>query len=148
LTQRSEFQACYTRGRRFFSNRFIVFALPRTAPDLPLRSGAGVGKKTGTATRRNRVKRLLRELFRLFGDEIGPGMDVAVVPKRGIAVKELHLDNLSRELLPVLHRAAKHVARQHAQSDSGPQELSEPRKDDAHATAAGNAMPDKCPDTH
>lgn len=148
MTQRSEFQACYTRGRRFFSNRFIVFALPRPAPDLPLRSGAGVGKKTGTATRRNRVKRLVRELFRLFGAEIGPGMDVVVVPKRGIAVKELHLDNLSRELLPVLHRAAAHVARLHTEAKSDSRESPEPRDNDTRATGAGNAMPDKSPEAY
>ncbi len=90
----------------------------------------------------------MRELFRLFSAEIGPGMDVVVVPKRGIAVKDLHLDNLSRELLPVLHRAAKHVARLHAEAEPGSQESPEPRNDDTHAAAKGNAMPDKSPEAY
>ena len=111
MTQRSEFLACYSQGRRYFSNRFIVFALPNATPNSALRSGAGVGKKTGTATRRNRVKRLIREFFRQYGASIGPGLDVVVVPKRGIDVQALTFDNFSRELIPVLRRAVADIAR-------------------------------------
>ncbi len=75
-------------------------------------------------------------------------MDVVVVPKRGIVVKELHLDNLSRELLPVLHRAATHVTRMHARTGPGSPESPEPRPNGAHAATTGTAMPDKTLEAH
>ncbi len=96
---------CYEQGRRYFTKHFIVFVLPRPDGGLPSRLGTGVGKKIGKAVARNRVKRLIKEFFRLHQQSIGPGKDIVIVAKRGIVWKKLHLDLISDEMLPVLLRA-------------------------------------------
>ncbi len=119
LLRRPEFVACYDHGRRLISRSFIVFILPRPCADLPSRCGAGVGRKTGNAVRRNRVKRLIREFFRCNSAVLGPGWDLAVVPKRGIDIQALTLEKVTQELLPVLRKAAgSSVGQQRA---TGPQ---------------------------
>ena len=52
----------------------------RTLPVTPGRLGIAATKKFGGAVQRNRAKRLIREVFR--HNNIAPGFDVVVVPKR------------------------------------------------------------------
>lgn len=47
------------------------------------RLGLVVGKKHGNAVRRNRLKRLIREAFRLSQHELPPGIDLLCAPRTG-----------------------------------------------------------------
>jgi ribonuclease P protein component len=78
IRRRSEFQAVYERGVRLNGRYATVFVLPndRAAGRL----GIAATKKLGGAVQRNRAKRLIREVFRR--NNIAPGFDVVVVPKR------------------------------------------------------------------
>jgi len=48
------------------------------------RFGIVAGRKVGHAVRRNRIKRLLREVFRLNKKRFPAGYDIIVIVKRGI----------------------------------------------------------------
>lgn len=69
-------------GRRSSADRLlVVYAMPN---DLSwARLGLTVGRKHGMAVRRNRIKRLLREAFRLGLDELPQGYDFVCVPRVG-----------------------------------------------------------------
>lgn len=104
LVRRPEFLACYERGRRIHTKGFILFVLERPAPPAHWRVGLAVSRKTGNAVVRNRVKRLLREFFRLHGPEIPGGIDIVAVPKKHLDAAGLTLDILTRDLAPVISK--------------------------------------------
>lgn len=64
LGRREDFQRVFQGGRKTPGRSFIVWSVAREAPG-PARLGLSVSAKVGTAPRRNRLKRLTRETFRL-----------------------------------------------------------------------------------
>ncbi|TVQ61019.1 MAG: ribonuclease P protein component [Phycisphaerales bacterium] len=76
LTHAREFQAVYKAGVRKVRGPLIVFALPNGLPRARL--GLSVGRRVGNAVARNRVKRLVRDAFRLERHALPPGYDLVV----------------------------------------------------------------------
>ena len=68
----------YERGARVHGRYATLFVLPNQRPIGRL--GIAATKKLGGAVQRNRAKRLIREVFRR--NNIAPGFDVVVIPKR------------------------------------------------------------------
>ena len=60
--------------------------------------------------RRNRIKRLVREFFRLHQHDFVLSADIVVVPKRAICVDCMDLAQVSAELGPLMTKIASRVA--------------------------------------
>ena len=81
LRKRREFLAVQRSRYRYTTQHFIVYARHRGERDT--RIGITVSKKVGKAHQRNRVKRLVREAFRLNRCRLPKGLDVVLVAKKG-----------------------------------------------------------------
>ena len=97
VRRRAEFTVCYERGRRVHTAHFLLFLLPGGRS----RTGMAVSRKVGNAVTRNRIKRLLREFFRLHAGAL-PSGDVVAVAKRQAGEAGLDLASVTAELLPPL----------------------------------------------
>jgi ribonuclease P protein component len=71
-----EFSRIYRKGRHVNSRTVIMHYLKR--PGSELRVGIAVGKRLKGAVKRNRVKRLLRESFRLLKPGLCSGYDIVL----------------------------------------------------------------------
>ena len=98
ILDRKDFKRCYDRGRRLFSRNFVLFAAKRAESGLPWRLGYAVTKKTGNAVWRNRVKRLIREVFRLSRAAVPCGYDLVVVPKHCLNPRALSFKMVESEV--------------------------------------------------
>lgn len=105
LTSRAQFLEVYDKGRRVSSSSFVVFGLENACDGCRL--GITVTRKVGNAVRRNRIKRVLREIFRSHWDELSPPIDLVVNARESI----LRADSrtLEREFLSTFGRLARRM---------------------------------------
>ena len=97
LTARRQFLAVYETGQRVASGSFVLFGLPNDVGHCRL--GITVTRKAGGAVRRNRIKRLLREVFRRNRQALSPALDLVVNARPGIESRtyaELEAEFVSR----------------------------------------------------
>ena len=73
----AEFSAVYEARVRESRGPLTVYARPNDLPHPRL--GLSVSRKVGTAVRRNRIKRRVRESFRLLQHDLPQGYDLLVV---------------------------------------------------------------------
>jgi ribonuclease P protein component len=77
-----EFNRVYDGGSKKHSRGFVVFRLANNLEHPRL--GLSVSRKFGSAVRRNRIKRHIREAFRLgWRDWRLKGEDLIIIPKKG-----------------------------------------------------------------
>jgi ribonuclease P protein component len=108
LHRRSEFLRAQRGGIRIQTAHFVIYALT-TAPTGAVRLGVTVARRIGGAVVRNRVKRRVRECFRLTLREILPaGTNLVVIARAGAG--ELPWATLCDELIGAVRSAGQRLA--------------------------------------
>ncbi len=112
IRKKSEYQATRNAGKRVHTPHFIVNYLATDSSSL--RMGMAVGIRVGNSVKRNRVKRCLREFFRLNKPHIRAllcneeaGMDLVFIAKPG--AYSLSFDALSGELVAGIKKLARRL---------------------------------------
>ncbi|ADK17297.1 MULTISPECIES: ribonuclease P protein component [Clostridium] len=79
IKKNAEFRAVYRRGKSF-SNNLLVLYIYRNKKGIN-RLGISVSKKVGKSVIRNRIKRLIKENFRLNIEDIKVGYDLVFIAR-------------------------------------------------------------------
>lgn len=82
IHKRRDYLKIYEQGTREHTPNFTIITLE--SPSGTGRLGVTVTKKVGNAVKRNRIKRLLREYFRLNKSSLPPSRDMVIMAKKGI----------------------------------------------------------------
>jgi ribonuclease P protein component len=82
IRKRQDYLRIYEQGVRRHTQRFTIIICPNRSGIRRL--GMTVSKKAGNAVQRNRIKRLLREFFRLNKSRLPASQDIVIIAKRGI----------------------------------------------------------------
>ena len=77
IKKQADFQRLFQKGKRAFSSSLTLLYTP--APTM--RMGISIGKKHGKSVQRNRIKRLVREAFRLNQDKMQGTYSFIIIPK-------------------------------------------------------------------
>ena len=109
LRRPAEFRRVYERRRSASDSWLIVYGCENGLGFLRL--GLSVSRKMGPATRRNRLRRLYREAFRLTRHEMPAGLDLVLIPRTpevpSLGELQQSLPKLVRQIARKLAREAK-----------------------------------------
>ena len=100
ILKRNEFIQLSKSGRKLHNEYFIVLYAPGQCDRSRL--GITVTRKVGKAVRRNRIKRLIREYFRLNRHLLSGYWDIIVIAKKEAA--DLSSDKIFDSLCDVFER--------------------------------------------
>lgn len=113
LTLNREFEKVFHEGKVFKNNTVVLYVIPNNLQYSRL--GLVVSKKVGNAVRRNRAKRLLREVYRLNKRLLTSRVDMIAIPRHPFSseIKLSDIEDGFRALLLQINREfARTVSRQ------------------------------------
>lgn len=101
LRSKAEFSAVFDAKVSTLRGPLVMYALPNQLGHP--RMGIVIGRRVGTAVRRNRIKRLLREAFRLHQYDLPVGYDVIIVVRPHAPLILAEYQKLMTALMLKLH---------------------------------------------
>jgi ribonuclease P protein component len=101
LTRSEDFKRVRLTGKSYPHPLIVLIAQPNESPHV--RVGVTAGKTTGTAVRRNRAKRLLREAMRPLLSSTASGWDLILIAKPALVSATLEETRVA--LMTLLRRA-------------------------------------------
>ena len=114
LRRRSEFRRVMDHSKHAGDQRLQIWALPNDLGHPRL--GLVVGRQHGNALRRHRIKRILREAFRLSREDLPTGLDLACAPRAGATIE---LPEAIESLASIARRLARKFANDRHEDGSG-----------------------------
>jgi ribonuclease P protein component len=105
IRRRADFERAYGTGLRLHGRYMTVFLVPNGT--ALMRLGVAAPRKLGPAAKRNRAKRLARELFRRH--KMAAGLDVVIAPRREML--DAAFTNLEADYLAILDKRHRPAAR-------------------------------------
>lgn len=95
VRKRPEFQRAQAAGKRVATRHFVFVISKNPAAERGARLGITASRRVGNAVRRNRLKRLVREVFRRTEAFVPAGFDVIVICRQD--EPDLSADQVERE---------------------------------------------------
>ncbi|MFR1518181.1 MAG: ribonuclease P protein component [Clostridia bacterium] len=109
LRKNNEFQRVYKKGR-YKAGRYIVMYVMPNKKDIN-RIGIATGKKFGNSVQRNRMKRMIRESYRLSQDCMAKGYDIIFMARASERKAALPNHKLKAVSVPAYHEIEKEMKR-------------------------------------
>lgn len=105
LKKNYEFRSVYRYGRSY-ANKYLVMYVRENGKEIN-RVGISVSKKVGNSVVRHRIKRLIRESYRLHENIFNSGLDIVIVARQSASGIDYVTTERSLLQLSKLHKIIK-----------------------------------------
>lgn len=102
LKKNYEFRFILSRGK-YYSGKYIETFAIKNGLNIN-KIGIAVKTKFGKAVKRNRMKRLIRESYRLNEDNIEKGYSIVFLVKKNLETYEIHFKEIEADIKKILNK--------------------------------------------
>lgn len=103
LKKNYEFKIVLKKGKRYGGRQIEIFVLKNKEPVNLL--GIAVSKKAGNSVYRNRIKRLIRESYRLLEDDIKTGNSFVILWNKKLDKHDADFNIISEDMKNIFKKA-------------------------------------------
>ncbi len=103
LKKNYEFKHVLTKGK-FYSANFIEAAIKENRKKFNL-LGIAISVKTAKAVKRNRIKRLIRENYRIIEKDLKYGQSIVFLWKKGVPTEKANFKNINSDMNEIFKKA-------------------------------------------
>lgn len=103
LKKNYEFKRVLTKGE-FFSGKYIEASILKNKKNIN-KIGFAVSVKIGKAVKRNKIKRLMKENYRLLEEQINVGFDVVFLWKKKVDIKYAKYNNIKDDMITIFKKS-------------------------------------------
>ena len=89
IRNKFEFNRVYSKGRSYVNQMMIIHLI--NSDNVKGKVGFAVGKKIGNAVVRNRIKRLMREAYRISQHSINPNVSMILIARKPLIEAKSYL---------------------------------------------------------
>ena len=89
ISNKFEFNRVYNKGRSYVNHMMIIHVI--NSDSVKGKVGFAVGKKIGNAVVRNRIKRLMRETYRINQHEINQNVSMILIARKPLVESKSYL---------------------------------------------------------
>ena len=98
-----EFKNLFSKGK-FYYGQYVHMYIKRTEKNYN-KLGIAVSKKQGKAVKRNKIKRLIRENYKIFENRIEKGLNILIIINKEKDIKEITFKNVEENFYKILKKA-------------------------------------------
>lgn len=103
LKKNYEFSNVFNKGTYYSGKTIEAFILNNRQKSNYL--GLAISVKSGHAYQRNRIKRLLRENYKNFENQVMPGVSIVFLLKKKEEIKEVNYETIKQDMNYILKKA-------------------------------------------
>lgn len=115
IKKNDDFQDVFKKGKSMANRQFVIYML-ENPEEKEFRLGLSVSKKIGNAVTRNRVKRLIRQIFQEEKDSLLRGRDYIVIARKPAA--EMSYQEVKSSLFHLFKKTKMHQKKKHSDQHS------------------------------
>ena len=103
LKKNRDFQNVYKKGKSY-ANRYLVMYVLENDTDRN-RLGISVSKKVGNSVSRNRIKRLIKEKYRLLEKDVKEKNSLVILWKKNVGKEQANFYTIKEDMYYILKKA-------------------------------------------
>lgn len=103
LKKNYEFKNVLSKGKFYVGKYVIAYILNNNKSENYF--GVAVSSKIGNAVKRNRVKRVIREAYRVNKDSIKKGFNIVILCKKDISYDQYNFSDVNSDVISIFDRA-------------------------------------------
>jgi ribonuclease P protein component len=103
LKKNYEFKNVLSKGKFFVGKYIIIYIKNNNKKENFI--GIAVNTKIGKAVKRNRIKRVIRESYRINKEKIKKGNDIVFLWNKNAKIEDANFYNVNKDMLEILDKA-------------------------------------------